>query len=149
MHMFNIRYFWPKTLNYFDIFQDRQKGVIVTQPHKKRIEGLTVIQQEKTLVKGLNLSMLPGAVYGSGAHTFSLATGSPGELGMLEAMAEAFNPKFNTRLCWQKAGSGKSLQLLKEKKIDMVMVHAPAAEKQAVTEGWAIKRNLIGQFCRF
>ena len=84
------------------------------------------------------------AVYGSGAHTFSLATGSPGELGKLEAMAEAFNPKFNTRLCWQKAGSGKSLQLLKEKKIDMVMVHAPAAEKQAVTEGWAIKRNLIG-----
>ncbi len=43
MHMFNIRYFWPKTLNYFDIFQDRQKGVIVAQPQKKQTEGLTVI----------------------------------------------------------------------------------------------------------
>ena len=84
------------------------------------------------------------AVYGTGTHTFSLATGSPGELGMVEAIAEVFNPQNDTRLCWQKAGSVKSLQLLKQKKVDMVMVHAPAAEKQAVMEGWAIKRNLIG-----
>jgi tungstate transport system substrate-binding protein len=84
------------------------------------------------------------AVYGTGTHTFSLATGSPGELGMLKTIAEVFNSQNDTSLCWQKAGSGKSLQLLKEKKADMVMVHAPAAEKQAVSEGWAIKRNLIG-----
>ena len=84
------------------------------------------------------------AVYGAGTHAFSLATGSPGELGMLKAIAEVFNPKYDTRLCWRKAGSGKSLQLLKEKQVDMVMVHAPAAEKQAVDDGWAIKRNLIG-----
>ena len=84
------------------------------------------------------------AVYGTGSHTFSLATGSPGELGMLKAIADVFNSKYNTALCWQKAGSGKSLQLLKKKKVDMVMVHAPAAEKQAVEEGWAIKRSLIG-----
>ena len=84
------------------------------------------------------------AVYGEGPNTFRLATGSPGELGMLEAVAEVFNAKHNTSLCWRKAGSGKSLALLKEKKVDMVMVHAPAAEKQAVKEGWAIKRNLIG-----
>lgn len=84
------------------------------------------------------------AVYGNGSHTFSLATGSPGELGMLKALTEVFNPKYDTSLCWQKAGSGKSLQLLKQKKVDIVMVHAPAAEKQAVKEGWAIKRSLIG-----
>ena len=84
------------------------------------------------------------AVYGTGTQTFSLATGSPGELGLLEVVADVFNSKYGTSLCWQKAGSGKSLQLLKQKKVDMVMVHAPAAEKQAVSEGWAIKRNLIG-----
>jgi tungstate transport system substrate-binding protein len=84
------------------------------------------------------------AVYGNGPNTFRLATGSPGELGMLEAVAEVFNQKHDTSLCWRKAGSGKSLQLLKEKNVDMVMVHAPAAEKQAVKDGWAIKRNLIG-----
>jgi len=84
------------------------------------------------------------AVFGKGAHTFSLATGSPGELGLLEELAKAFNKKQGTSMCWKKAGSGKSLKLLKAKKVDIVMVHAPAAEKKAVQEGWAIKRTLIG-----
>nr|MBL0716963.1 substrate-binding domain-containing protein [Desulfobacterales bacterium] len=82
--------------------------------------------------------------YGSGSKKIVLATGSPGELGLLEALATAFNKKYDTSVCWQKAGSGKSLKLLKEKTADIVMVHAPAAEKKAVKEGWAVKRTLIG-----
>jgi len=83
-------------------------------------------------------------VYGDGASRFSLATGSPGELGLLKALAAAFTPGAKASLCWFKAGSGESLKLLKEKKTDMIMVHAPAAEKKAVKEGWAIKRTLLG-----
>ena len=86
----------------------------------------------------------PAAVYGSGANQFSLATGSPGELGLLKVLAEAFGKQDNAKMTWFKAGSGKSLKLLKDKKVDMIMVHAPAAEKKAVQDGWAIKRNLIG-----
>ena len=84
------------------------------------------------------------ATYGPGSNTIRLATGSPGELGLVEVLAKAFNDTHNTQLCWKKAGSGASLKLLKEKKVDFVMVHAPAAEKQAVADGWAIKRHLIG-----
>lgn len=84
------------------------------------------------------------ARYGNGPNEFTLATGSPGELGLLKVLAEAFNAKNPTSLCWVKAGSGKSLKLLKEKKVDMVMVHAPAAEKKAVAEGWAADRTLLG-----
>ncbi len=84
------------------------------------------------------------AVYGQGPHKFSLATGSPGELGLLEALANAFGETLPSTLCWIKAGSGKSLKLLKDKQVDSIMVHAPAAEKQAVEEGWAINRTLIG-----
>jgi tungstate transport system substrate-binding protein len=83
-------------------------------------------------------------VYGSGPEKFSLATGSPGELGLLKALGEAFGSREKTTLCWIKAGSGDSLKLLKEKKVDMIMVHAPAAEKRALEEGWAAKRTLIG-----
>jgi tungstate transport system substrate-binding protein len=85
-------------------------------------------------------------VYGAGPDKFTLATGSPGELGLLQALAEGFNKTVQGKatLQWIKAGSGKSLQLLKDKKVDMVMVHAPAAEKQAVQEGWATDRTLIG-----
>ncbi len=82
--------------------------------------------------------------YGTGPNHFSLATGSPGELGLLKALAETFAKTEKTTMCWQKAGSGASLKLLREKSVDMVMVHAPAAEKQAVVEGWAIMRTLIG-----
>jgi tungstate transport system substrate-binding protein len=84
------------------------------------------------------------AVYGSGETTLRLATGSPGELGLVEVLAEAFNSAHDSRLCWKKAGSGASLKLLKAKAVDVIMVHAPAAEKKAVADGWAIKRSLIG-----
>ncbi|MFZ5448958.1 MAG: substrate-binding domain-containing protein [Thermodesulfobacteriota bacterium] len=85
-------------------------------------------------------------VYGSGPEKFSLATGSPGELGLLKALAEGFDKTMQGKITlqWIKAGSGKSLQLLKDKKVDMIMVHAPAAEKKAVQEGWATDRTLIG-----
>ncbi len=82
--------------------------------------------------------------YGEGTESFRLATGSPGELGLLRALAEVFCPDADARLCWVKAGSGASLALLKQGEVDMVMVHAPAAEKAAVAGGWAERRTLIG-----
>jgi tungstate transport system substrate-binding protein len=87
-----------------------------------------------------------GGVYGSGPEVFTLATGSPGEVGLLKALGEAFSQEEGgkTSLHWIKAGSGESLNLLKAKKADLVMVHAPQAEKQAVEAGWATKRTLIG-----
>ena len=83
-------------------------------------------------------------VYGRGSNKFSVATGSPGELGLLEALAKAFDAKMNTTLLWKKAGSGESLKALQDRTVDMIMVHAPSAEKKAVEDGWAVKRILIG-----
>jgi tungstate transport system substrate-binding protein len=82
--------------------------------------------------------------YGNGPNNFSLATGSPGELGLLKVLGDEFAKKNNATLCWIKAGSGESMKMLKDKKVDLIMVHAPAAEKKAVEDGWAIKRELIG-----
>mgnify|MGYP000082530589 CR=1 FL=1 len=84
------------------------------------------------------------ASYGNGPNHFTLATGSPGELGLLKQLAAAFEKQNQTTMDWVKAGSGKSLALLKAKDVDVVMVHAPAAEKKAVADGWAIKRTLLG-----
>ncbi|MFA4919080.1 MAG: substrate-binding domain-containing protein [Thermodesulfovibrionales bacterium] len=83
-------------------------------------------------------------VYGNGKDRFSLATGSPGELGILKVLGETFSREMDAQLCWIKAGTGDSLKLLKEKFVDMIMVHAPKAEKKAVSDGWATKRTLIG-----
>ncbi len=83
-------------------------------------------------------------IYGKGKRIFVLATGSPGELGLLKKLADIFNKKNNSKMCWVKAGSGKSLWLLKNRKVDAIMVHAPKDEKKAIKKGWAINRTLIG-----
>ena len=44
----------------------------------------------------------PTAVYGRGANQFSLATGSPGELGLLKVLAEAFGKQDNAKMTWFK-----------------------------------------------
>lgn len=90
------------------------------------------------------LAAEPAATYGTGSQVFSLATGSPGELGLLKVLAETFGAANDATMQWYKAGSGESLKLLKEKQVDMVMVHAPGAEKKAMEEGWARLRTLIG-----
>lgn len=84
------------------------------------------------------------AIYGKGKKELKLATGSPGELGLLEALANAFDKKYSSKICWYKAGSGETLEMLKNKEIDIALVHAPVAEKEALKEGWAKNRTLIG-----
>ena len=82
--------------------------------------------------------------YGKGTKSFKLATGSPGELGLLQVLGEAFDKKEGAQLVWIKAGSGASMNLLKTQQVDMIMVHAPEAVKKAIAEGWATDRTLIG-----
>jgi tungstate transport system substrate-binding protein len=85
-----------------------------------------------------------GATYGSGKNRFSLATGSPGELGLLKVLAEEFARRAEAQMEWVKAGTGASLKLLQDKKVDMVMVHAPAQVDKAIKDGWASGKTLIG-----
>lgn len=84
------------------------------------------------------------AIYGEGKEELKLATGSPGELGLLEELAKAFNQKHSSKICWYKAGTGESLKLLKNLEVDVIMIHNPKAEKEAIKEGWAKNRTLIG-----
>lgn len=86
----------------------------------------------------------PDAVWGSGPNRFSLATGSPGELGLLEVLAKDFAASHDATVSWFKAGSGAAMKLLQERKVDMVLAHAPPAERKAVADGWATGRRLIG-----
>ena len=87
---------------------------------------------------------LEESVYGSGTNRFVLATGSPGELGLLKVLAEKFGSTHDAQMVWVKAGTGQSLNLLRDKKVDMAMVHAPAQVDKALQEGWASGKTLIG-----
>jgi tungstate transport system substrate-binding protein len=85
-----------------------------------------------------------GETYGKGNISITLATGTPGSLGLVKSLAEPFCDKNNCRINWINMGSGESLDALKSGKSDIIMVHAPDAEKKAVKEGWAVNRQLIG-----
>lgn len=85
-----------------------------------------------------------GVTYGNGINRFALATGSPGELGLLKLLAEEFGRRADAQMLWVKAGTGQSLKLLQARKVDMAMVHAPAQVDQAVKDGWATGKTLIG-----
>jgi tungstate transport system substrate-binding protein len=86
----------------------------------------------------------PDARWGEGSRTVAVATGSPGELGLLEQLATEFAATNDATVVWFKAGSGQAMKLLQERKVDMVLAHAPPAERRAVAEGWATGRRLIG-----
>jgi tungstate transport system substrate-binding protein len=86
----------------------------------------------------------PAAVWGSGPNQLRIATGSPGELGLLEAIATDFARRHDASVIWFRAGSGQAMNLLRERRVDMVLAHAPPAERRAVAEGWATGRQLIG-----
>lgn len=86
----------------------------------------------------------PTAVYGETGPILRLATGSPGELGLVERLAAEFSRRQPLVLHWYKAGSGAALRMLHAGQVDIVMVHAPAAERDAVEAGWAANRTPIG-----
>jgi len=93
---------------------------------------------------GVDAKQTYDETYGTGDQAITVATGSPGALGLLKALAEPFCQANQCRIYWIKRGSGASLKALNAGEVDMVMVHAPAAEKKAVEEGWATMRTLLG-----
>ena len=61
-------------------------------------------------------------VYGAGGPAMTVATGSPGALGLLKALAEPFCSANHCQINLIKKGSGPSLKAMKAGKVDMVMV---------------------------
>jgi len=94
--------------------------------------------------KDLEAPPLCDGLYGSYGVMVRVATGSPGELGLLKKLADEYGRENYVSVCWIRAGSGESLQLLHDGKADVVMVHAPDAEKRAIAGGWASNRACIG-----
>jgi tungstate transport system substrate-binding protein len=78
------------------------------------------------------------------AATLRLATGSPYELGLVDALFSEFKKEVSCDLNVTKAGSGESLQMLKTGAVDVIMVHAPAEEAKAIKEGWALNLTYFG-----
>ena len=75
----------------------------------------------------LTLFIVPSSLF---AATLRLATGSPYELGLVDALFAEFKKEVPCELNVTKAGSGDSLQLLKSGQVDIILGHAPRRKRQ-------------------
>lgn len=70
-------------------------------------------------------------------------TTSTDNTGLLDYLAPEFTKATGIALKWTAVGTGKALKLGQNCDVDVLMVHAPAAEKKYVADGFGIKRRLV------
>ncbi len=88
------------------------------------------------------LSINPAA--GDSSRGLMMATTtSTDNTGLLEYLAPEFTRDTGIELKWVAAGTGKALKLGENCDVDVLMVHAPAAERQFVTSGFGLDRREI------
>lgn len=133
----------PDILRFGRVFANLDGMTIRSRRHFNRLVALTAFLPVVFRLSA-QPARQPDAVWGRGTKVFTLATGSPGELGLLEALATDFAARHDATVRWLKAGSGQAMKLLQDRHVDMVLAHAPAAERKAVADGWATGRVLIG-----
>lgn len=70
-------------------------------------------------------------------------TTSTDNTGLLDYLAPMFKKDAGIELQWVSVGTGKALELGKNCDVDVLLVHAPAAEKKFVEEGYGIDRRQV------
>jgi len=70
-------------------------------------------------------------------------TTSTDNTGLLDYLAPEFMKATGIELRWTATGTGKALKLGENCDVDVLMVHAPSAEKKFVAEGFGIDRREI------
>lgn len=70
-------------------------------------------------------------------------TTSTDNSGLLAVLNPPFEEKYNVKLDVISVGTGKAIRLGKNGDVDLIFVHAPAAEKKFVSEGYGIEREPV------
>lgn len=70
-------------------------------------------------------------------------TTSTDNTGLLDYLAPHFQKATGIELRWTATGTGKALKLGESCDVDVLMVHAPAAEKKYVADGFGVNRREI------
>jgi len=85
-----------------------------------------------------------GPVMAAGGKTLLMATTtSTDNTGLLDYLAPEFAKATGIELKWTAVGTGKALKLGENCDVDVLMVHAPAAEKKYVADGFGIDRREV------
>ncbi len=83
------------------------------------------------------------AVAAQGKVLMMATTTSTDNTGLLDYLAPEFTKATGITLKWTAVGTGKALKLGQNCDVDILMVHAPAAEKKYVADGYGVKRRQV------
>ena len=90
------------------------------------------------------LLLLTGAQTVFAADELKMATTtSTDNTGLLDYLAPKILAGTDIELQWVAVGTGRALELGKNCDVDVLLVHAPAAEKKYVTDGYGVDRRQI------
>ncbi|MFZ7127939.1 MAG: substrate-binding domain-containing protein [Desulfobacterales bacterium] len=96
------------------------------------------------LLIGILLLFSTAAADAQEEKTLMMATTtSTDNTGLLDYLAPMFKAATGIDLKWTATGTGKALKLGENCDVDILMVHAPAAEKQFVSDGFGMERKEI------
>jgi tungstate transport system substrate-binding protein len=84
------------------------------------------------------------SVLEAGSKTIKMSTTtSTDNTGLLDYLIPKFKEKTGIELKWTATGTGKALKLGENCDVDILMVHAPPAEKKFVSDGFGVDRQEI------
>ncbi|SMP40119.1 substrate-binding domain-containing protein [Anoxynatronum buryatiense] len=79
-----------------------------------------------------------------GDHILLMAsTIGPVEAGLVDALEQAYYRETGTLVRHIAAGSGRALDIARQGRVDLVLVHAPEQEQLFMEEGWGIERHYL------
>ena len=98
----------------------------------------------RTILIFLFLSSLLAMSAGAAEQSLMMATTtSTDNTGLLDYLAPHFTADTGIDLKWTAVGTGKALKLGENCDVDVLLVHAPAAEKKYVADGFGVDRREI------
>ena len=93
---------------------------------------------------GMLFLLIPISAHAKSETVLMMATTtSTDNTGLLDYLAPQFNKATGIELRWTATGTGKALKLGENCDVDILMVHAPSAEKKFVSEGFGMDRREI------
>ena len=87
--------------------------------------------------------LLPASSLAEDKILLMATTTSTDDTGLLDYLAPKFKEATGIELKWTATGTGKALKLGENCDVDVLMVHAPAAEQKFVADGFGVDRREI------
>lgn len=105
---------------------------------KRKLKGM-----QWSVLLLIGLLALPGGVLAAGDTLVMATTTSTDNTGLLDYLAPHFTKATGVELRWTAVGTGKALKLGENCDVDVLLVHAPGAEKAYVEAGHGVDRREV------